>query len=100
MPIDQIVTCTAHLQRTSETDQVPAAWAAAEIQRVLMALPETERASAMLTGWMGARIEYQHRRSDLEVAQELVALLKQALRAHEATGMTSEQVATLVAQMG
>ena len=98
--IEQIVTRTAHLERTSESDSVPAEWAAAEIRRALASIPPESRSSAMVCGWRNARIDYQHRRTDLEVAQERAALLVQALRLYAATGMTSEQIEALIEQAG
>lgn len=98
--IEQHMTRTAHLNRTSEDDQVPAAWAVAEITRALAALPTTERDSAMLTGWRGASIVYTHRRTDLEVAQDRLALLLSTLRIGEASGLTSEQIAEAIKQAG
>lgn len=94
--IQQLTTKTAHLQRTSEAEQVPAAWAVAEVSRVLDALPAAERDSAMLTGWAGASIVYTHRRSDLEVAQERAAMLARELR----PGMTADEVADLLKRAG
>lgn len=97
--IEQHVTRTAHLERTSEADAVPAVWAVAEINRVLAALPATERDSAMLTGWRGASVVYTHRRTDLEVTQDRLALLLSTLRMGEASGLTSEQIAEALKQV-
>lgn len=98
--IEQLTTKTAHLNRTSEADAVPAAWAVAEISRVLASLPTTERDSAMLTGWRGASVTYTHRRTDLEVAQDRLALLLSTLRMGEASGLTSEQITEALKQAG
>ena len=98
--IEQTVKITKHLERTSEADRVPATWAAAEIMRVVNALPAAERDSAMLTGWAGASIVYTHRRTDLEVAQDRLALLMSTLRMGEASGLTSEQIAEAIKQAG
>lgn len=98
--IEQHITRTAHLQRTSEADQVPAAWAAAEIERVISGLPAAERDSAMLTGWSRASIVYTHRRTDLEVAQDRLALLMTTLRQGQASGLTSEQIAEAIKLAG
>lgn len=97
--IEQIVTKTAHLERTSDTDVVPARWAAAEISRIVSQLPLAEQDSAVLTGWRGARIEYQHRRSDLEVAHDRLAILMQALQVNAASGMTREQIEELLTRV-
>lgn len=93
MSFDVLVQRTAHLERTSDANQVPAAWAVAEINRALAALPPEERASAMFNGWRDSSITYTHRRSDLEVSQERLALLVSTLRRGEAAGLTSEQIA-------
>lgn len=98
--IEQHVTRTVHLERTSEADQVPAAWAAAEITRALASLSATERESAMLTGWRDSAVLYVHRRTDLEVAQDRLAVLLSALRMGEASGLTSEQIAEALKQAG
>lgn len=79
-PVEQIVTLTVHLQRTSEADEVPAVWALGELQAKLAAMPAEQRATVMLQGWRGAKLTYPHRRSDLEVAQARAALLAQGLR--------------------
>ena len=79
--IEQIITKIKHLERTSETDEAPARWAIAEIQRHFDSLSETEKDSAVLRGWRGARIEYKHRRSDLEVSQERAQVAVETLRA-------------------
>lgn len=100
MPIDIITTKTTHLERTSEADQVPAEWASAEIRRALASIPPEARSSAMFTGWRDSRIDWQHRRTDLEVAQERAAVLLQALQVNAAAGMTREQIEELIARVG
>lgn len=97
---DRIITRTLHLQRTSETDEVPVEWARSEITRVLGPLTADERATAVLRGWRGVSVAYQHRRSDLEVTQDRLALLLQGLRTGAATGLTREQIEALIAQAG
>lgn len=94
--IEQNVTRIAHLQSTSEADQVPCAWAVAEVNRVVAALPAAERDSAMLNGWRGVSISYTHRRTDLEVVQGRLALLLAGVR----PGMTEDEVAELLKQAG
>lgn len=94
--IDQLVQRTTHLERTSEADQVPAAWAVAEIQRKLDAMPIDERTSAMLNGWRDNSISSTYRRTDLEVAQERAAVLASGIR----PGMTPDEVADLLRSAG
>lgn len=90
-----IVTRVVHLERTSEADAVPAQWAVAEINRKLLAIPEVSRASAMLTGWRGAAIEYQHKRTELEVAQDRLALVVGVLRG-KTDGMSGDEIKALL----
>lgn len=78
--MEQITTRIIHLQRTSETDQVPAAWAVAEIQAKLAVLPADEREEAVLCGWRDIRIEHPHRLTDLEYVQAQRAELANGLR--------------------
>ncbi|MGL4557591.1 MAG: hypothetical protein ACRCV5_08820 [Afipia sp.] len=97
--MDTIVTKTVHLERTSEADSVPVEWARGELARVLKALPQDEQSTAMLVGWRGLSVQYRHRRTDLEVAQDRLALLLQGLRTGAASGMTREQIEALIAQV-
>ncbi len=78
--MDQITTRTIHLERTSEEDKVPARWAAAQIEFALAPLTEEQRDQAVITNWRGASIEYQHRLSDLELAQARAQAMADDLR--------------------
>lgn len=98
--IEQHVNLTAHLQRTSETNSVPAAWALAELSRVIAKIPEASRDSATLIGWNGLRVDYTHRRTDLEVAQAKLAALMSTLRLAESGGLTPDQITEALKQAG
>lgn len=98
--MDTIITKTVHLDRTSETDQVPAAWAVAQIQRQLGTIPSIERDSAMLHGWRGAKLTHQHQRDPLEVERERVEILRRGLAAANRDGLTVDQVAALLRSAG
>lgn len=91
MAIDQVISKTLHLQRTSEDDAVPALWAAGEIERVLGPLTPEQRQSAVLVGWRSNRIEYQHRMSDVEYATARRLELMAAVREAIADGVLTEQ---------
>lgn len=96
--MEQITTRIIHLQRTSETDQVPVVWAIAELQSKIVPLPPDERSEAMLCGWRDTRIEHPHRLSDLEYAQAQRATLANGLR--NAPPELRDWAAGLLAQAG
>lgn len=97
--IEPIVTKTVHLERTSETDSVPVEWARGELARALNQIGDG-KSTAMLVGWRGLSVQYKHRRTDLEVTQDRLALLLQGLRTGAVAGMTREQIEALIAQAG
>ena len=101
MTIERITTKTAHLERTSEADKVPAEWAIAEIRRHLDGLTVDERKTAMLCGWTHAKLEYQHERDPLEMAQDRLTMLREGILAGSSRGeMTRDELLALLAAAG
>lgn len=97
--METVITKLVHLERTSETDEVPALWAVGQIERQLKAIPEGERASAVLTGWRGARLQYRHERSPLEVAEDRLQILTRGLTSTR-DGLTVDQITALLRAAG
>lgn len=96
--VDRITTRTLHLQRTSEANKVPAEWARAEIARVLGSLSAEQRSAAVIVGWAGCSLEYQHAMTDLEYERALREQLAADVRLAIADGViTPDELAQLAA---
>lgn len=80
MPIEQITRKTIHLEGTSETDEVPVQAAINRLQYAIQGLTQTEQDSAVVSGWRGVAVQYEHRMSDIDLAQARLMLLASGLR--------------------
>jgi hypothetical protein len=96
--IERITTKTMHLQRTSETNEVPLQWAIATLQAARDMTPTDSRAGAILQGWAGCRITYEVRMDDVEYERANKALLSELITRSLADGVLTAEEATALVQ--
>lgn len=88
----QIYPSPANCQHTND-DEIDFHTAAVMLSAIVDALPEEERKTARITGWLGLRLVVDHVDSPAEVAAKREAIITDMMYAGARDGLTKDQLA-------
>jgi len=83
-----------NFQRSND-DEVQLSWAIAYLSDLMSKVPDHEQPSAVLKGWKGLSVEFDHKQSPEEVFREQIAEARQLLISAPREGLDARGVERL-----